>query len=50
VLVVDGDLVGGSLEVLRRPRWVLRDGVVHDAKPMPLGVRMSLLSGVAQTL
>ncbi len=48
VLVVDGDVLADGLDVLRRPRWVLRAGALFEGAPMPLGVRLSMLRGVAQ--
>ncbi|MFC4012943.1 amidohydrolase family protein [Nonomuraea purpurea] len=43
VLVADGDVIKEGLEVLRRPRWVLRSGTVHAGAPLPLGIRLSQL-------
>ncbi|GAB2895149.1 amidohydrolase family protein [Streptomyces mayteni] len=48
VLVVDGDVLAEGLDVLRRPRWVLRAGAVFEGAPMPLGVRVSMLRGIPQ--
>ncbi|GAA3597403.1 amidohydrolase family protein [Kineosporia mesophila] len=46
LLVAEGDLLTEGFEVLRRPRWVLRDGVVTPGRPLPLGVRLSQLRGL----
>ncbi|MFH5821144.1 amidohydrolase family protein [Georgenia sp. AZ-5] len=39
-VVVDGDVRAG-FEALWRPRWGVRDGVVFDGAPMPLGLRLT---------
>lgn len=40
ILIADGDLLEEGFEVLRRPRWVLKSGKIHEGKPLHFGVRL----------